>query len=155
MWIILLILSLYMLFYKFVYINSCVYLELRDAHSKSYIRKHKSANLIDYLLFVRFKKSLSKYIYFSNIIYLFSGIIGLILLILSLCVSISSIVEHYIVFLVILSVFSMLAWITTGMASKVKTYSLFNKILYLGLYITISCYWIVRLVLSVISYFSR
>lgn len=155
MQIVLLILSLYMLFYKFVYINSCVYLELRDTHSKSYIRKHKSANFIDYLLFARFKKSLSKYIYFSNIIYLLSGLVGLILLILSLCVTISSIVENYIVFLVILSVFSMLAWITTGVSSKVKTYSLLNKILYIGLYVTISGYWIVRLILAIISYFSK
>lgn len=154
MQLILFILSLYMLFYKFVYINSCIYLELRNFHSKSYIKKHKSANLIDYLLFKRFKKSLSKYTYVSNIVYLTAGIVGLILQLLSILAPISTMLEHYIVFLIILSVFSLLAWMTSGMTTKLKTYSVFNKILYIGLYIVISGYWIVRLVLAVIRYFS-
>lgn len=154
MQIVLFILSLYMFFYKFAFINSCIYFELRDSHSKSYIRKHKSANIIDYLLFLRFKNSLSKFTFINNIVYLIAGVIGIILLIISLFAPINSALEDYIVFLVILSVFSMLTWITSGMTAKINTYSFLNKILYFGLYIIVCGYWIVRLVLAVISYFS-
>lgn len=152
--VILLILSLYMLFYKFVYINSCIYLELRNRHSKSYIRKHKSANIIDSLLFLRFKNSLSKFAFINNIVYLIAGAGGIILLIISIFAPIGNVLEDYIVFLVILSVFSMLTWITSGMAAKIKTYTFLNKILYLGLYVIVCGYWIIRLILAVISYFS-
>lgn len=148
-----LIFSLYMFFYKFVYINSCINLELREAHSKSYIKKHKSANIIDSLFFIRFRKELSKQIYVGNIIYFVSGVLGIIIFVFSLLTNASAIVEYYTIFLVILSVFSILTWITTGMTEKITNYSFVNKILYLALYVYICLYWLIRLICALISFF--
>lgn len=59
---------IYFVLYKFIFINSVLDLNIREYHSKSYIKKHKSNKLIEKLFFTNYKKELSKFYYYQNIV---------------------------------------------------------------------------------------
>ena len=155
MYILLCLLAFYMLFYKFAYIDSCIYLELRKLHSKSFLKKNKPKNIFDKVFYIRYKKEINKYLYIGKILFFIAGIFGYLILIISLILSNEYLAENYVVFLVVLSVFSIFIWITTSMLYKVNTYSLIQKILYVVLYITVILYWLVKLIISVVGFFTN
>lgn len=152
MYILLSIFSFYMLFFKFVYLGSCINLELRKIHSKSFLKKNKSKSFFDNVFYIRYKKEINRCLYYGNIIYFIAGLSGYFVLILSYVLKNEYLAEIYTVFLVVLSVFSILIWITTSMLNKVKTYSVIQKVLYIGLYIIIILYWIVSTICAVIRF---
>lgn len=156
MYILLGILSFYMIFYKFVYIDSCIYLELRNNHSKTFLKKNKARNIIDKIFYIRYKGEINKLLYVANILYFVAGVLGYFIIILSMLFKgKESLLENYVVFLVLLSVFSIIIWITTSMLSKLKTYSIILKLLYISLYVVIMLYWLIRVILSVIGFVTK
>lgn len=148
------ILSAYLMLFKFLYFDTEIYLQLRNIHSKSYLRKNKAKNIFDKLFYIRYRKELSKIIFLSNIVYFISAFIGVLIILVSVMIQNSQVAETYLVYLIILSVVSVLLWITSGMLSKINTYSTVLKILYFSLYAMVCIYWLSRLILAVINYFS-
>lgn len=117
-------------FFKFVYINSSIYLELRESFSKTYLRKNKSKNIFNKLFYVNYKDKINKFLFGINIIYFVSGVMGTIILLLSSFIK-NKYIECYIYYLAVLYFFSCVIWATSGMLYKIKTYSFIQKILYL------------------------
>lgn len=134
-------------FFKFVYINSSIYLELRESFSKTYLRKNKSKNIFNKLFYVNYKDKINKFLFGINIIYFVSGVMGTIILLLSSFIK-NKYIECYIYYLAVLYFFSCVIWATSGMLYKIKTYSFIQKILYLLVYAFVILYWPVYIIVN-------
>lgn len=64
----LLFLTVYFIFYKFTFINSKIYFNLRDHHSKTYLRKNKPRSFKDKIFYTCYKKSINKFVYWLNVV---------------------------------------------------------------------------------------
>lgn len=134
---------IYFVLYKFIFINSVLDLNIREYHSKSYIKKHKSNKLIEKLFFTNYKKELSKFYYYQNIV---------IVIVIFLCLIsaiISPILSYDIIktlFLIILSLFylSLLNWEIESTFSRIKSKSLILKVLMSGIYSVLTFFILYR-----------
>ena len=143
------------IFFKFVYLNSSIYLQLRQKHSNSYLKKHKAQNWIDRLFYTRYRREISKPLFAANILYFASAVIGIFAIAFAAALQNENLAQTYAVYLTVLSVYAVLMWITSGFVHKVGTYeSVFTKILYIGCYVITVGYWGIRAVLAVIHYFT-
>lgn len=149
------ILVIYLFFFKFVYLNSSIYLQLRQKHSNSYLKKHKAQNWIDGLFYTRYCHEISKPLFATNVLYLVSAVIGVFVIVFAAVLQNENLAQTYAVYLTVLSVYAVLMWITSGFVHKVGTYeSVFTKILYIGCYVITVGYWGIRAVLAVVHYFT-
>ncbi len=146
---ILIFLSFYMLFFKFVYLDSTIYLYLRNLHSKSYLKKNKPKNIFDRFFYIRYKTELDKHLFNVNILYFASGILGFFVIILNIITDLKYI-DNYIVFLTVLAFFSNVIWITSSMFYKLQTYSIIQKILYISIYIYVITYWPIKIIIDIL-----
>lgn len=146
---ILIFLSFYMLFFKFVYLDSTIYLYLRNLHSKSYLKKNKPKNIFDRFFYIRYKTELDKHLFNVNILYFVSGILGFFVIILNIITDLKYI-DNYIVFLTVLAFFSNVIWITSSMFYKLQTYSIIQKILYISIYIYVITYWPIKIIIDIL-----
>lgn len=146
---ILIFLSFYMLFFKFVYLDSTIYLYLRNLHSKSYLKKNKPKNIFDRFFYIRYKTELDKHLFNINILYFVSGILGFFVIILNIITDLKYI-DNYIVFLTVLAFFSNVIWITSSMFYKLQTYSIIQKILYISIYIYVITYWPIKIIIDIL-----
>lgn len=119
---------LYFIIYKFVFLNSVLYLSIRERHSKSYIKKHKENNFIKKLFYTHYKNDIPKFYYYQNIIIVISIIANLITGIVSAIVSYKVL---QVLFLIMISLFylSLLNWEIEATFSRIKPKSLIFKIL--------------------------
>lgn len=146
---VLVFLSFYMLFFKLVYLDSTIYLYLRELHSKSYLRKNKPKNIFDRIFYIRYRGEINKHLFYINILYFFAGILGFLVLIINAVIELKHI-DDFVVFLAILAFFSNVIWITSSMLYKLKTYSIFQKILYILIYIYVITYWPIKIIISIL-----
>jgi len=136
---------IYFVLYKFIFINSVLNLNIREYHSKSYIKKHKSNKLIEKLFFTNYKKELSKFYYYQNIV---------IVIVIFLCLIsaiISPILSYDIIktlFLIILSLFylSLLNWEIESTFSRIKSKSLILKVLMSGIYSVLTFFILLEII---------
>lgn len=136
---------IYFVLYKFIFINSVLNLNIRKYHSKSYIKKHKSNKLIEKLFFTNYKKELSKFYYYQNIV---------IVIVIFLCLIsaiISPILSYDIIktlFLIILSLFylSLLNWEIEATFSRIKSKSLILKVLMSGIYSVLTFFILLEII---------
>lgn len=136
---------IYFVLYKFIFINSVLDLNIREYHSKSYIKKHKSNKLIEKLFFTNYKKELSKFYYYQNIV---------IVIVIFLCLIsaiISPILSYDIIktlFLIILSLFylSLLNWEIEATFSRIKSKSLILKVLMSGIYSVLTFFILLEII---------
>lgn len=136
---------IYFVLYKFIFINSVLNLNIREYHSKSYIKKHKSNKLIEKLFFTNYKKELSKFYYYQNIV---------IVIVIFLCLIsaiISPILSYDIIktlFLIILSLFylSLLNWEIEATFSRIKSKSLILKVLMSGIYSVLTFFILLEII---------
>lgn len=136
---------IYFVLYKFIFINSVLDLNIREYHSKSYIKKHKSNKLIEKLFFTNYKKELSKFYYYQNIV---------IVIVIFLCLIsaiISPILSYDIIktlFLIILSLFylSLLNWEIEATFSRIKSKSLILKVLMSGIYFVLTFFILLEII---------
>lgn len=120
-------------------------LNIREYHSKSYIKKHKSNKLIEKLFFTNYKKELSKFYYYQNIV---------IVIVIFLCLIsaiISPILSYDIIktlFLIILSLFylSLLNWEIEATFSRIKSKSLILKVLMSGIYSVLTFFILLEII---------
>ena len=138
-----------MLFFKFVYLDSTIYLYLRNLHSKSYLKKNKPKNIFDRFFYIRYKTELDKHLFNVNILYFVSGILGFFVIILNIITDLKYI-DNYIVFLTVLAFFSNVIWITSSMFYKLQTYSIIQKILYISIYIYVITYWPIKIIIDIL-----
>lgn len=136
---------IYFVLYKFIFINSVLNLNIREYHSKSYIKKHKSNKLIEKLFFTNYKKELSKFYYYQNIV------IVIVIVICFISAVVSPILSYDIIktlFLIILSLFylSLLNWEIESTFSRIKSKSLILKVLMSGIYSVLTFFILLEII---------
>lgn len=136
---------IYFVLYKFIFINSVLNLNIREYHSKSYIKKHKSNKLIEKLFFTNYKKELSKFYYYQNIV------IVIVIVICFISAVVSPILSYDIIktlFLIILSLFylSLLNWEIESTFSRIKSKSLMLKVLMSGIYSVLTFFILLEII---------
>lgn len=121
------LLFVYLLIYKFFFLDSVLYLQIRNTHSKSYMKKNKSKNIFDKLLFLRYKKDLSKFYYYQNIAIVIIAVLCLILIGVSIMLTERI---NTILFLLLFPVFylTLMNWEISSTFSKIKSKSVLFKI---------------------------
>lgn len=124
---------LYFIIYKFVFLNSVLYLNIRKNHSKSYIKKHKENNLIKKLLYTNYKNELPKFYYYQNIIIVLVIVLNLIISISSIVIS-GKIIEIFLLIMVSFFYLTLLNWEVAATFSRIKSKSLIIKILIFIIY---------------------
>lgn len=136
---------IYFVLYKFVFINSVLYLNIREYHSRSYLKKHKSKKLTENLFFTNYKNELSKFYYYQNIVVVIVIIICLISSIISPILSYGIL---KILFLIILSLFylSLLNWEIESTFSRIKSKSLMLKVLMSAIYAVLTFFIIFEII---------
>ena len=147
------ILSFYCLFFKFGVLNSCIDLELREHHSKSYLKKNKGKNLIDKLFYIRYKNEVKIYLFIANILYFLSGFFGLILTIVFFLMKNEQLSTNHILYLAILGYLSFIIWFTVALSSRLKTYKFFSKVVVILVYIYLVATWLIGIILAVYHLF--
>lgn len=136
---------IYFVLYKFIFINSVLNLNIREYHSKSYIKKHKSNKLIEKLFFTNYKKELSKFYYYQNIVIVIAIVICFISAVVSPILSYDIIKT---LFLIILSLFylSLLNWEIESTFSRIKSKSLILKVLMSGIYSVLTFFILLEII---------
>lgn len=118
---------IYILIYKFFFLDSVLYMQIRKSHSKSYIKKNKSKKLFDRLLFLNHKKDLSFFYFYQNIVIVFIAAFCLILIGASIILTERI---NNILFILLFPVFylTLLNWEISSTFSNIKSKSLLFKI---------------------------
>ncbi len=155
-----LIFSFYFIFYKFAYINSNIYLNLREHHSNSYLKKNKPRSLKDKIFYTCYKNSISKFFYWLNVVYCVAAVLGIVLGLIIWAADLESIdfmdpiITAILIIWVLLAQMSLIFWAWSGVLAKRKTYSPALRIIFVLFYVVATVWAILRWYEPIMGFFS-